>query len=375
MASRVGRQRAQLPHCYYEGYLEKRSFKDKTSRRLWTCLCGNTLFFFNNSKDADYIEKLELNSFISVTDDRSRDRNLDAARINLRLKNNDITLTAPSLEARELWKGFIQSVVQLSVPSKLNLLPGQIQMLKEVVNREKERVTALSPPVVTPPPANSYSLYIDLAGDMPSCYYQVSRMEAEMMLERNAKKGNMLLRPGRDGNSFAVTTRQHLNGTNHQQGSYLIWSVFRHYRVTRKHGGGFAIDLEHPIPCTTLNNVIDLLVKTTGGALVPFVMEGPYEESITFVQSDEENGEKRVQCAMLNPVSPPSVPPKTVQRECKPVPEPESKTGENLYLNDSRQERDVEDLPPPPHSRFEPNYSSVPFDHDSVFITVELAAI
>lgn len=29
MAKRTGRHRNQLPHCYYEGYLEKRSFKEK----------------------------------------------------------------------------------------------------------------------------------------------------------------------------------------------------------------------------------------------------------------------------------------------------------------------------------------------------------
>lgn len=31
MARRTGRQRSQLPTCYYEGYLEKRSFKDKVT--------------------------------------------------------------------------------------------------------------------------------------------------------------------------------------------------------------------------------------------------------------------------------------------------------------------------------------------------------
>ncbi|KAK1878836.1 Signal-transducing adaptor protein 2 [Dissostichus eleginoides] len=40
-----GGPRAQLPPCYYEGYLEKRGPKEKASRRLWTCLCGNSLYF------------------------------------------------------------------------------------------------------------------------------------------------------------------------------------------------------------------------------------------------------------------------------------------------------------------------------------------
>ncbi|KAM4628943.1 signal-transducing adaptor protein 1-like isoform 2-T2 [Polymixia lowei] len=333
MAKRTGRLRIQLPHCYYEGFLEKRSFKDKTSRKLWTCLCGNSMFFFNNSKDADYVEKLDLSGFISVTDDCSRDRNLDAARINLRLKGEDIKFTASTLEARELWKGFIYSVVKLSVPSSLNLLPGQIHMLNEAVEKEKERIKAFRPPAASLS-ATSSDVYLSVVGDMPVCYQHVSRLEAEMMLERNPEKGNLLLRPGRDGNSFAVTTRQHLNG-----------SVFKHYRVTRNHNGGFAIDLENPIPCATLHDVINLLVEKTNGALTPFIMEEPYEDSITFVQSNEENGERSVQFALSNPARPhlPSLPPKPVPRECMPD------TEESLYLND-QQENEKEDVNPP--SRF-----------------------
>lgn len=44
------------------------------------------------------------------------------------------------------------------------------------------------------------------------CFRPVSRTEAEVLLERHPDCGNMLLRPGRDGCSLAVTTRQDLNG-------------------------------------------------------------------------------------------------------------------------------------------------------------------
>lgn len=44
------------------------------------------------------------------------------------------------------------------------------------------------------------------------CYHNVSRLEAMLLLERESKKGNMLLRPGSNGNSFAVTTRQDMDG-------------------------------------------------------------------------------------------------------------------------------------------------------------------
>lgn len=37
---------------------------------------------------------------------------------------------------------------QLSVPSSLNLLPGQIHMLKEAIEQEKVRMQSLPPPAV-----------------------------------------------------------------------------------------------------------------------------------------------------------------------------------------------------------------------------------
>ncbi|KAJ3599828.1 hypothetical protein NHX12_033782 [Muraenolepis orangiensis] len=111
-----GRRRSTPPHLYYEGYLEKKTFRDK------------------------YVEKLDLTDFLSVMDDSSRDPKLDSAKFNLHLKRDrHFKLTAPSLEARELWKGYIQSIVKLSVPSSLNLLPGQIHNLKKAVEQERER--------------------------------------------------------------------------------------------------------------------------------------------------------------------------------------------------------------------------------------------
>ncbi|XP_029004051.1 signal-transducing adaptor protein 1-like isoform X2 [Betta splendens] len=304
MARRAGRQRNQLPTCYYEGYLEKRSFKDKTSRKLWTCLCGNSLFFFNDKRDTDYVEKLDLHRFISITDDTSQDRNLDAARINLHMKDENIKLTAPHAEARELWKGFIYSVAQLCVPTSLNLLPGQLHMLNEAVEMEKER---LKPP--PDPTEDNYSNYISVQADMPSCYYKVSRLEAELLLERESPCGNLLLRPGRDGKSFAVTTRQDHDGP-----------VIKHYRVARRPEGGFKIDLEMPVLCATLHDVISYLVENTGGVLKPLIIEDTYEKNLLFIHPDKENGEMSVQEAPLN-VLPLSLPPKPVARRLQ-TPEP-----------------------------------------------------
>lgn len=310
MAKRTGRLRHQLPHCYYEGFLEKRSFKDKTSRKLWTCLCGNTLFFFNDKRDSDYIEKVELFDFISLTNDNSVDRNLDAARMNLQLKRENIKFTAPNAEARELWKGFIHSVAELSVPSSLNLLPGQIHILKEAVEKEKERLQNC-----TPAASLNTSTYINPLADMPVCFHKVSRLEAELLLEREAVRGNLLLRPSGNG-SFAVTTRQELE-----------LPEFKHYRLTRRPEGGFAIDVDNPIRCDTLHDVINFFIHKTEGFLIPLVFEEAYEKSISYIQADLENGERRGQGPSTSPVPPP--------KPVKPqTPEPESVIEECIYLND-----------------------------------------
>lgn len=40
-----------------------------------------------------YLEKLDLSGFVSITDDLSQDSNLDAARLNLQMKDGQIKLT------------------------------------------------------------------------------------------------------------------------------------------------------------------------------------------------------------------------------------------------------------------------------------------
>ncbi|KAM4549291.1 signal-transducing adaptor protein 1-like [Odontesthes bonariensis] len=324
MQKRARRTRNQLTDSYYEGYLEKKSFKDKTSRKLWTCLCGNTIFFFNDMRDTEYIEKLDLSDFISVTDDRRPDRNLDAAKFNLLMKEGNIKLSAPNAETRELWKGYIHAVAELSVPSSLNLLPGQIQTLREAVTREKDRTRSSSVSTVT-----ECSPYIIPLADMPACYHRVSRVEAELLLEREAKRGNLLLRPGSDGSSFAITTKQDLEG-----------AIIKHYRVTHAHGGGFIIDVENPILCPTLHDVIVFLTESTNGSLIPLNIEQPYEMNISFISSDNESGEKTQQA--LPKSAPPTVPPKPVSHKIA-YPEPDhAPVEEDLSWNDKLKKEENE---------------------------------
>ncbi|XP_075798787.1 signal-transducing adaptor protein 2 isoform X2 [Microtus pennsylvanicus] len=164
-----------------------------------------------------------------------------------------------SLESREMWKGFILTVVELHVPSNLTLLPGHLYMMAEVLDKEKAR----------------------RAAEVPWCFLQVSRLEAQLLLERYPECGNLLLRPGGDGkDGVSVTTRQILNGS----------PVVKHYKVKRE-GPMYVIDVEDPFSCPSLDAVVNYFVTYTKRALVPFLMEEDYEKVLGFVDSDRENGE------------------------------------------------------------------------------------
>ncbi|KAM4574961.1 signal-transducing adaptor protein 1-like, partial [Fundulus diaphanus] len=324
MAKPTGRRKSQLPDLYYEGYLEKRSFKDKTSRKLWTCLCENKLFFFNEKRDNDYTEKLDLTGLISVTDDSSPDAHLDAARFNVQTTKGNIKFTAPNAESRELWKGFMYSVAKLQVPLSLNLLPGQVHILRETIQKERERLENPNPPPEPSPPTDVNTGKTE----MPACYYEVPRLEAELLLEREAHKGNLLLRPGRDGRSFAMTTRQDLDGP-----------IFRHYRLVANSNGGFYIDVDKPVHFDTLHKVVAYMVEKTERTLTPLNIEDQYDKNISFILSDHENGERHLQPLLESDPAPEDPTPGT--GNATPA-EPEKVAEQNAPATDKEETEDDE---------------------------------
>ncbi|XP_013884042.1 signal-transducing adaptor protein 1 isoform X2 [Austrofundulus limnaeus] len=289
MAMRKGRKKSQLPECYYEGYLEKMSFRDQTSQKLWTCLCGNTLFFFSDKRDSDYLDKVDLTALISVEDDDNPDNETYSTRFTVQLRSGSLKFIASSTEARELWKGFILSVGQLSVPSSLNLLPGQIHMMGDAVHKEQERQADISPSAATDcTPPNT------IQSDMPSCFFEVPRLEAELLLEREASKGNLLMRPGRSLNSYAITIRMESTG-----------AIFKHYRVLCDENEGFYIALAEPVFGKTLQDLVDHFVKINKDSFKPLVIEAHYDDKICFISSDKESGERTLQPLLASPAAAP----------------------------------------------------------------------
>ncbi|XFG02278.1 hypothetical protein AB1E19_005902 [Capra hircus] len=246
---RVPKPKSALPLHYYESFLEKKGPRDRDYKKFWAGLQGLTLYFYNSNRDTKHVEKLDLGGFVKLTDEAPWGNSHDpSTHFCLVLRNQEIKFKVESLESREMWKGFILTVVELRVPSNLTLLPGHLYMMSEALAKEEAR----------------------RALEMPSCFLKVSRLEAQLLLERYPECGNLLLRPSGDGTGgVSVTTLQKLNGT----------PVVRHYKVKRE-GAKYVIDVEEPFSCTSLEAVVNYFVSRSNKALVPFLLDEDYEKVI-----------------------------------------------------------------------------------------------
>ncbi|XP_051033505.1 signal-transducing adaptor protein 2 isoform X2 [Phodopus roborovskii] len=235
------------PSHYYESFLEKKGPCDQDYRKFWAGLQGLSICFYNSNRDFQALEKLDLRLFSKLKDESPWGSSRDTSyHFSLVLRDQEVKFKVESLESREMWKGFILTVVELRVPSNLTLLPGHKYMMAEVLTKEEAR----------------------RAAEVPWCFLQVSRLEAQLLLERYPECGNLLLRPGGDGkDGVSVTTRQILNGS----------PVTKHYKVKRE-GPKYVIDVEDPFSCSSLEAVVNYFVTHTRRALVPFLMEEDYEK-------------------------------------------------------------------------------------------------
>ncbi|XP_004865817.1 signal-transducing adaptor protein 2 isoform X2 [Heterocephalus glaber] len=244
---RVPKPKATQPSHYHESFLEKKGPSDQDYRKFWTGLRGLTIYFYNSNRDIQPLEKLDLRTFVKLTDEAPQGSLWDPGiHFSLVLRDQDIKFKAESLESREMWKGFILTVVELCVPSNLTLLPGHLYMMSEVLTKEEAR----------------------RALEVPSCFLKVSRLEAQLLLERYPECGNLLLRPsGTGADNVSVSTRQVFNGT----------PEVRHYKVKRE-GSKYVIDMEDPFSCASLDAVVNYFVSHTKRALVPFLLDEDYEK-------------------------------------------------------------------------------------------------
>ncbi|XP_041120365.1 signal-transducing adaptor protein 1-like isoform X2 [Polyodon spathula] len=234
-------------------------------KRYFAELRGSTIFLYSDEKNATYTEKLELQNLKSLDTWNLKEKCI-SAEFTLTLLNEEVRLKIENPDSGEEWKGFILTVAKLEIPSKLQLLPGQLLRLKEVLKEEKERQARQPVPVKEQGPTEASD---DAVTNVPQCFYSVSRNKAMEMLAECPEFGNMILRPGSEKMSFAVTVRQLL-----KDGPSI-----KHYKVMCVENG-FSIALDTPVTVCSLCDVTDHFVKETNGDLRPYIQPHTYATRI-----------------------------------------------------------------------------------------------
>ncbi|RVE67316.1 hypothetical protein OJAV_G00101680 [Oryzias javanicus] len=261
---------------YFSGDLKKKRSKDKDFKAYHVELRGNSLFFYEDETQETYVEKLELSQLKSMQLDSSHKKK-EATVFRLSLLKEELHLKMKDADTGEQWRGYILTMAKREVPSKLDLLPGQIKELEEALIQEKRRVSQHSRPVLPPRPAflkaesvtDSPAPSISTKLGKPECFYNVTRKEAEQMLEENPQNGGIILRPSTVPNNYALTLRQPAKSGH----------VTKHYRVTSTQSG-FVIELDTAVTVSSLNEVIEYFSEKTDFRIHPYTASQTYDTRI-----------------------------------------------------------------------------------------------
>lgn len=263
---------------YHSGHLLKKHAGEKDFKMFYGELRGAVLFLYENDTQDTYTERLDLDQLKSMKLDPFQKT---PAIFKLNTCNKEIQLKMDNQEVCEEWRGYILTVVKREIPSSLDLLPGKMLGLMDALAQEKKRVASAGPnpplpprpsfltppsgsPPTTAPPQNKAEPTNSQA--MPSCFFSVSRQEAEQMLEKNPEFGNIILRPSTRTNSYGLTLRQPSAGG----------PVLKNYRVTSTNSG-FIIELDTPVKVPSLNDVITYVLQKTEHRLQPYSPSQAYD--------------------------------------------------------------------------------------------------
>ncbi|XP_061102980.1 signal-transducing adaptor protein 1-like [Conger conger] len=257
---------------YYSGQLLKKYTGEKDFKKFFAELRGSTIFLYMDDKSYKCTEKLELQYLKEMHVESPRPRGSPSI-YTLTLEDEEVKFKIDDPNTAEEWRGFILTVANLKIPSKIQLLPGQLLNLEQVLEQERTRTSELPSPVsctaqrspaLSTPPTLSNSV-------TPQCFYEVSRMEAEQMLEDNPQCGSILLRPSGCIGGYAVSMRQILSSG----------PVMRHYKV-QSHDSGLVIELNEPVTVPSLQDVLDYFLTRMEYRVLPYRQSQPYD---TFIET------------------------------------------------------------------------------------------
>nr|XP_015801384.2 signal-transducing adaptor protein 1 isoform X1 [Nothobranchius furzeri] len=297
---------------YYSGHLLKKSTGEKDFKSYYGELRGESLFLYKDDTQDTYSERLELAQLKSMELDSPYQKKMPTI-FTLNLPTEEVHLKMDNADTGEEWRGYILTVVNREIPAKLQLLPGQMIKLGEVLVQENCRNPKLTRPPLPPRPMHLKPQ----SSQMPSCFLDVTRQEAEKMLEANLENGSIILRPSAMPKNYALTLRQKTSRG----------PVLKNYRVTSTKSG-FVIELETPVTVPSLNDVLKFFLEKTEYRLCPYVDSQPYDTHIL----------------------PSSAP------ECVSIPSPSSIAPPKAQVAPLLRSQTKEKLPPPPHKPDEGEY-------------------
>ncbi|XP_008418557.1 signal-transducing adaptor protein 1 isoform X2 [Poecilia reticulata] len=251
-----------LYHC---GNLLKKNLKEKDFRNFYGELRGTTLFLYNSDTQDTYSERLDL-GLVKSMDMESPYKKKVPTIFTLSLPLEEVQLKMDNADTGEEWRGFIMTLVNKEIPSDLQMLPGQKIKLEEMLTLEKKRNPQLERPALPPRPG---FLQTKDTPDMPACFFDVTRHEAEKLLSENPENGNIILRPSTLPKNYALTLRQKTDRGH----------VLKNYRVTST-SAGFVIELETPMTVRSLNDVLKYFLEKTEYRLRPYIVAQPYDTRI-----------------------------------------------------------------------------------------------
>ncbi|XP_056898372.1 signal-transducing adaptor protein 1-like [Takifugu flavidus] len=310
---------------YYSGYLLKRC-RAEDFKGYHAELRGATIFLYQDELQETYTEKLDLEELESIQLDSPYVRRIPVT-FTLKMKREKVQLRMENPDSGEEWRCYILTVAKKEIPSKVQLLPGQVLKLQEVLTQERRRTQPLPslpvPPRPPPLPSASPSNLLQKPTDrtesstvFPECFFRVSRQEAEQMLEANPENGGLIMRPANIANSYAVTLRL-LTPSGH---------VMKNYRVSSTKSG-FIIRLDTPVTVSSLHDVVRYFQERTEFRLVPYSPSELYDTQI-----DLPTPPRDTRTTPLHPGLAPwcKVVPRR-QPEAKDLPPPEAVDGGYVY--------------------------------------------
>lgn len=333
LATRVVHKRREtitsLP-LYYSGHLLKKLSKEKDFKKYFAELRGATLFLYTDDTQDTYTEKLDLEQLKSMMLESPYQRK-EPTIFTLKLHTQEVQLKMDNADTGEEWRGYILTVVKQEIPSKLQLLPGQMLLLREALDKERRRNPRKSRPPL--PPRPSFPLPASPSPsppehksdksdpEIPTCFFNVTRQEAERMLEANPEYGGIILRPSTLANNYALTFRQVMPSG----------PVMRNFRVTSTQSG-FVIELDTAVTVSSLNDVLKYFLEKTEYRLHPYTPSQPYEQHIDVPPAPK--------CVSVDSPKPKTVPwapvasmPSSQSKEVLP-PQAEPKEGEYVIPDD-----------------------------------------